>query len=99
MLLLEHLMHVLARSSEGDDLRQGGDGAGWDQHRLYSCAWKEITSEFPTLQGVINALILADQYATALETESKSVFCISTELWMPDFCLVGFCRTMPEVKP
>lgn len=22
--------------------RQGGDGAGWDQHRLHSCAWKEM---------------------------------------------------------
>lgn len=41
---------------------------------------KVITSEFSTLQGVINALILADQYVSALGTESKSVFCISKRL-------------------
>lgn len=61
---------------------------------------KVTISEFSALQRVINALILADQ-CQRLGTERKSVFCISKrhECWMPDFCLVGFWRTVPEIKP
>lgn len=42
--------------------------------------WKVITSELSALQRVINALILTDRYASALGTESKSVFCTSKRL-------------------